>query len=116
MAARTRTVTVVAWILQLLTAAMFLGAGGGKLSGAAPMVQMFATIGAGQWFRYVTGVIEVGGALLLLMPSVAVFGGMLLASTMVGAIIAHATVLGGFPGGPILLLCLSSAIIWLRRP
>ena len=59
-----RPARITAWVLQALGAAAFLGAGIPKLMGAAPMVQLFDTIGIGQWFRYVTGGIEVGSALL----------------------------------------------------
>ena len=105
----------VRWILQIVVAAMFLGAGGAKLAGAVPMVQMYDVIGVGQWFRYVTGIIEVGSALMLLVPSLAGFGAALLACTMVGAIIAHFTVLHSAPTGPVVLLVLSGAIVWLNR-
>jgi putative oxidoreductase len=115
MAAQSRAVTVVVWVLQILVAAMFVLTGGSKLAGAAAMVQMYDTIGWGQWFRYVTGVIEVGSAFLLLLPSTAIFGALLLVCTMIGAIIAHFTVLHSPPTGPVILLSLSGAIVWLRR-
>jgi uncharacterized membrane protein YphA (DoxX/SURF4 family) len=115
MAPRSRALTALAWVLQVAAAAMFLLAGGSKLAGALPMVQMFDVIGWGQWFRYVTGIIEVGSAILLLVPSMAVFGALALTCTMIGAIITHVTVLHTPPTGPILLLCLSGAIAWLRR-
>ena len=66
---------------------MFLLAGGSKLLGAPAMVGLFDAIGIGQWFRYVTGLIEVGSALALLVPSFAVFGALALVATMVGAIV-----------------------------
>ena len=115
MAERSKMLTVVAWILQVLVAVAFFGAGGGKLLGAAPMVDMYNTIGFGQWFRYVTGVIEVGSALLLLVPGLAVYGAVLLICTMIGAIIAHFTVLHTPPTGPVVLACLAVVIAWLRR-
>jgi putative oxidoreductase len=114
-AERSRVITAVAWILQVLVALVFLMAGGSKLAGAAQAVEMYDIIGFGQWFRYVTGVIEVGSALLLLVPSLAVFGAFLLGCTMIGAIIAHFTVLNAPPTGPVILLCLLGAIAWLRR-
>jgi uncharacterized membrane protein YphA (DoxX/SURF4 family) len=107
--------TAVRWILQIGVALMFLGAGVAKLAGAAPMVQLYDAIGVGQWFRYVTGIIEVGSAMLLLVPMRAGLGAVLLACTMVGAIIAHFTVLHTAPTGPVVLLGLSSAIVWLNR-
>lgn len=107
--------TAVRWILRIAVAAMFLLAGGGKLAGAAPMVQMYDAIGLGQWFRYVTGIIEVGSALLLLVPSLAGWAAALLACTMVGAIVAHLTVLHSAPTGPVVLLLLTGSIAWLYR-
>jgi uncharacterized membrane protein YphA (DoxX/SURF4 family) len=116
MAMRSRPVTIILWVLQIVVAGMFLIAGGSKLAGAAPMVDMFNTIGVGQWFRYVTGLIEVGSAMLLFVPSLAIVGAILLICTMVGAIIAHFTVLHTPPTMPVVLLALSAIIAWLRRP
>jgi uncharacterized membrane protein YphA (DoxX/SURF4 family) len=93
---------------------MFLMAGTLKLTGNPPMVQMFGVIGLGQWFRYVTGTIEVVGAVLLLVPSLAVFGALALAVTMVGAIITHLFVIGGNPAVPIVLLAMNATIAWAR--
>ena len=59
-------------------ALMFLVAGGSKLAGVPAMVTLFDALGAGQWFRYVTGIIEVVSGLALLTPAVAVFGALLL--------------------------------------
>ena len=115
MASQAWLLTVVSWILQVLVAVAFFGAGGGKLAGAQAMIDMYNTIGFGQWFRYVTGVIEVGSAVMLLVPWLAMYGAVLLICTMIGAIIAHFTALHTSPAGPVVLLCLSAAIAWLRR-
>ena|SRR5881397_3595803 len=115
MGERSRMMTVVLWILQVLMAAVFVMAGGAKLSGQPAMVEMYDTIGFGQWFRYVTGVIEVGSAILLLVPSLAAVGAGLLVCTMIGAIIAHYTVLHVPATGPIILLIVTASIAWLRR-
>ena len=71
---RGRTGLIALWIVQLALAGMFLLAGGSKLLGVPAMVALFDAIGIGQWFRYVTGLIEVGSAMALLVPSFAVFG------------------------------------------
>src|SRR6478672_2798694 len=75
------------WIVQVALAGMFLLAGSSKLFGAAAMVGLFDAIGIGQWFRYVTGLIEVSSAVALLVPSIAAFGAMVLVATMTGAIL-----------------------------
>ena len=68
------------------------------------MVALFDAIGIGQWFRYVTGLIEVGSAIALLVPSIAVFGALALVATMVGAIVTHLFIVGGSPAMPAILL------------
>ena len=103
------------WIVQVALAGMFLLSGGAKLAGVSEMVAMFDVIGVGQWFRYVTGFIEVVSAVALLVPSLAPFGAVVLAATMVGAIIVHVFIIGGSPAGPIVLLLGSLAVAWARR-
>ena len=51
MGERSRMMTVVLWILQVLMAAVFVMAGGAKLAGQPAMVEMYDTIGFGKWFR-----------------------------------------------------------------
>lgn len=102
------------WVVQVLLAAAFVSAGWPKLAGAPMMVQMFDTIGVGQWFRFVTGGLEVGSAILLLIPGLAGFGAVLLACTMVGAILTHLTILHSPPTGPVILLVLTVIVLWGR--
>ena len=103
------------WTLQAGSAAMFLFAGGLKVAGAPLMVHEFGIIGLGQWFRYFTGGLEIISAVLLLVPSVAFFGALALAVTMVGAIFTHRFVIGGSPAVPMVLLPSTAAIAWARR-
>jgi putative oxidoreductase len=110
-----RTGRIALWAVQVVLAGMFLLAGSSKLLGAAAMVALFDAIGIGQWFRYVTGLIEVGSAIALLVPSFAVFGALALAATMVGAIVTHVFVVGGSPAMPAILLLGSAAVVWTRR-
>ena len=112
---RGRRATIGLWTLQILAAAAFFAAGGFKLVGAPMMVQIFDHIGAGQWFRIVTGVVEVSGAALLLVPRLAAFGGLLLAATMVVATITHLFVIGGNPAPAIGLFAITATIAWVRR-
>jgi len=115
-ASRSRAGTIVLWIVQIATAGMFLMAGSSKLAGAPALVGVFDAIGIGQWFRYLTGSIEVTSAILLLIPSLAFFGALLLIPTMVGAILTHLFVVGGDPTPAIVLLAASVGIAWTRRP
>jgi uncharacterized membrane protein YphA (DoxX/SURF4 family) len=88
---------VVAWILSVLVALEFLAAGCMKLIGNPQMVDVFAHVGLGQWFRYFTGVLEVLLAIGLLAPKRSLRAARLLMLVMLGAIIAHLTVLRGTP-------------------
>jgi putative oxidoreductase len=110
----TKGLNIVLWILQILAASAFLLAGGLKLAGAEPMVAMFDKIGLGQWFRYLTGGMEVTGAILLLIPATVTLGGALLAVTMVGAIATHLFVLGGSPVPAIVLFVMVGTVTWQR--
>lgn len=114
-AASARYWRLALWVLQIGVAGMFLFAGSLKLSGAPPMVATFEAIGLGQWFRYLTGAIEVGAAVALLLPSLAVFGAVLLVPTMVGAVATHVFVLGGSARPAVVLLAASILIVWARR-
>ena len=94
---------------------MLILAGGLKLAGVPVMVALFDAIGIGQWFRYVTGSIEVVSAVALLVPSWAAFGALLLVPTMVGAVITHLLIVGGSAVPATVLLIGSLAIAWARR-
>ncbi|MGE7418358.1 DoxX family protein [Methylobacterium tarhaniae] len=106
---------VTAWILSVVLALAYLAAGGAKLAGVPMMVQTFDQIGVGQWFRIVTGLVEVAGAVALLVPGYAFFGAVWLAATMAGAVLAHLLVLPTPAAPAVLLLILDVALAWLRR-
>jgi putative oxidoreductase len=112
---RSRAGTIALWIVQIATAAMFLLAGSSKLAGVPAMVGLFDAIGIGQWFRYLTGSIEVVSAILLLIPSLAFYGALLLVPTMVGAVLTHLFIVGGNPAPAAVLLAAAATIAWTRR-
>jgi putative oxidoreductase len=112
---RTGAATIALWGGQLLLAAMFLFSGSSKLAGATAMVALFDAIGIGQWFRYVTGSIEVASAVALLAPALAPFGAAALVATMSGAVATHLFVVGGSPAVPGVLLLGALAVAWARR-
>lgn len=112
---RGRSGVVALWVVQIALAVMFLLAGGSKLLGAPAMVALFNTIGIGQWFRYVTGFIEVGSAIALLVPSIAVYGALALVPTMIGAVAAELFIVGDSPVPPAVLLLAAVGVVWARR-
>ena len=103
------------WLLQLLGTAVFFMTGWMKLSGNEQMVQLFTAIGIGQWFRYLTGLIEVSCAILLLIPALSGIGALLLIPTMIGAIFTHVFIVGGNPALPIGLLIAMAIVAWGRK-
>jgi putative oxidoreductase len=106
---------IALWTLQALLALAFVGAGAGKLLGSSDMIALFDAVGLGQWFRYVTGSLEVLGALLLVVPGTSAFGAVLLACVMAGAVVAHLAVLHTAPTAPFVLFVLSAVVAWGRR-
>jgi putative oxidoreductase len=106
---------VVLLVGQFVIAAAFLMAGGSKFGGVPAMVAMFDAIGIGQWFRYVTGTIEVGSAIALLVPSLAPYGALALVATMTGAVLTHLFIVGGSPLPALVLGAGAAAIAWARR-
>jgi putative oxidoreductase len=110
-----KIVNVVLWVLQIAAAGMFLMVGFLKLSGNAQLVGLFEAIGLGQWFRYLTGFLEVAGAFLLLIPRASGLGALLLAGVMVCAVATHLFIVGGSPLGAIILLVVTTVVAWGRR-
>jgi putative oxidoreductase len=106
---------IALWIVQGLLAFAFVGAASGKLLGKPEMVALYDVIGVGQWFRYVTGLVELAGAVLILVPKTRVIGAGLLAGTMLGAIATHLFVLHSPPTAPAVLLALVAFVLWGRR-
>jgi MYXO-CTERM domain-containing protein len=112
---RGRAALIALWLTQGALALMFLMAGGSKLAAVPAMVSLFDQVGVGQWFRYVTGIIELTAGIALLIPSAAVFGAMLLIPTMLGAIVINVFVVPASPAPPLVLLLLAAAVAWARR-
>jgi hypothetical protein len=107
--------SVALWAVRGLLALAFVAAGGAKLYGVPMLVEEFQHIGLGQWFRYVTGGLEIMGAILLLLPRKAVLGALLLICIMIGAVITHVFVIGGSPVPAIVLLALNAVVAYAER-
>lgn len=93
-ATRGRAVTVALWLAQGLFALLYGFAGINKLAGLQPeVVEQFARIGLGDWFRHLTGTLELAGAIGLLIPRLAGLAALGLSGVMAGAVVAHLLVL-----------------------
>jgi putative oxidoreductase len=110
-ASRFRRGDALLWTMRILLAAVFLYEGIDKFSERRLWLRIFDEIGFGQWFRYFTGVVEISGALMLLIPKATLVAVGLLVSTMIGALLVHVLVVGVGPQTVvvgILLLMLST--------
>ena len=107
------------WVLRGGVALAFVLFGCDKFPShaGASWVTFFDQVGVGQWFRYFTGVVEVLGALLVLIPRTARAGLALLAVTMACAALIVAFRLGQ-PANAIpssIFFVILSGIWWSRR-
>jgi uncharacterized membrane protein len=115
-ATRRRVLTIALWALQALLAIMFAMAGLAKVFGDSAMVEMFATIGIGQWFRYLVGALEIAGAIGVLVPRLSGLAALGLVCLMAGATLTNLFVLGTSPLLPVVLMVVSALVAWVRWP
>ena len=110
-----RAMAIALWIVRILMAAIFLFFGVVKLIGAEAEVQLFDTVGLGQWFRYVTGVLEIVGGIVVLLPALSAFGAALLLIVDIGAFVAQVGVLHQDWVHPILFGIILAWLVFIQR-
>ena len=79
------------------------------------MVDVFERVGFGQWFRYFTALLELGGAVLLLWPSTTALGALLLTIVSMGAFLAQLLVLHEDITHTIVMALVLGTIAWMHR-
>lgn len=95
---------------------LFVAAGIVKLAGVPFMVELFATLGYGQWLRYLTALVELSGGLLLLAGRLEYLAALALAVIMVGATVASIIVFDRSPIPPGVTFALLVMLAWKRHP
>jgi len=103
-------------IAELALGMLFVVAGMVKLSGMAFMVELFASLGFGQWLRYVTAFVELTGGVLLIAGHMEYLAALALAVIMVGATAASVIVFDRSPIPPALTLIALVALAWKHHP
>jgi putative oxidoreductase len=88
-AARRTTMVIVLWTVTVLLAVFFTMMGLPKLLGLGGWAGRFATWGYPPSFVILVGVAELAGAVMVLIPRLAILGGALLAVIMLGAAATH---------------------------
>ncbi|MCO1575642.1 DoxX family protein [Crossiella sp. SN42] len=108
--------TVALWVLRVLLAAYFVYSGYLLLGDG--LVGKFDKIGLGQWLRYLTGVLEVAGAVGLLVPRLGGLAALGLAGVMAGAVATELFLLRDTAGAqlPATLLALAAVVAVFRWP
>jgi uncharacterized membrane protein len=113
---RGRVLNIALWALQALLALQFAMGGLAKVFGDPAMVEMFAAIGIGQWFRYVVGALELAGAVGVLIPRLSGLAALGLVCLMAGATLTNVLVLDANPLLPIALMLVSAVVALGRWP
>ena len=80
---------VFAWVLSILLALAFLLAGVPKLLAITAWIKRFTHWGYPRWSLALIGLLEVSGAILLLVPRFAAYGVGVLIAIMLGAAYTH---------------------------
>ncbi|HWD79358.1 MAG TPA: DoxX family protein [Kribbella sp.] len=106
---------VTLWVVQAVLAVGFVMAALPKLTGDPAMVELFDAVGAGQWLRYVVGVLEIAGAIGLLVPRLCGLAALGLSLLLIGASLTNIVALGASPAIPIGYLLLAAVVVWFRR-
>jgi uncharacterized membrane protein YphA (DoxX/SURF4 family) len=101
-----RSRTIAIWSLRIVVGLVFLFVGITKVTGTGQTVDYFAAIGWGQWFRYLTGFLDIAGTALLFVPRWTCYGAIVLACSAGTATFISLTILRGNStwGGPTMVL------------
>ncbi|HSR67246.1 MAG TPA: DoxX family protein [Acidobacteriota bacterium] len=106
---------VIAWVLCVVLGLFFIGgAGFSKLSPSDEILENFEAFGYPPWFVTFTGILEVLGGLLLLIPALASYGGLIIAGVMAGAVYSHVASGIGSPALAAVFLVLAVICCYLR--
>ena len=115
------------WLPRIVVAMLFIVVGRQEFAEHGEWVAIFAKIGFGQWFRYFTGVLQVVGGVLVLVPKTFVLGILLIGCTMAGAMAAWIFFLGQpfnaiIPGALLIGLLfvggeklIDTVVVWRRK-
>jgi putative oxidoreductase len=99
---------------ELALAGVFFLVGGAKLIGRQDMVELFRSIGVGQWLRYVTGLFEVIGAAFMVVPLASGASAVALGTVMISATLIELLVLRRPPIAAMACLSAHTYVAWSR--
>lgn len=83
------------WILRGLLAVIFLNTASEKVFVDLIPIASFEGLGVGTWLLFFAGLLELSGAIALLIPSLATRAAFVLAGVMIAAILMNLSIVGG---------------------
>ena len=103
--------------LQIVLAVfMAIPSAGPKLVAHSSAAESFDKIGFGDWFMYLTGGLELAGAIALVIPILSGLSALAFMGLMIGAFITQMTVFDGqYAITPVILFVIFGGIAWVRR-
>ena len=105
---------IAAWLLALWLCYIFFRAGIAKFDDSSGWSRAFRGWGFSVWFRVLIGVLEVIGALLLLVPRTVVYGTITIGVIMIGAAVTQLMQHRPHPAA-YMMLALATVLFALRR-
>lgn len=105
---------IVAWLLALWLCFIFFRAGIDKFDDTSGWSRAFRGWGFSVWFRVLIGVLEVIGALLLLVPRTVAYGTITIGVVMIGAAVTQLLQHRPHPAAYVMLV-LATVLFVLRR-
>ena len=106
---------ILLWILTVATSLLLLLAGATKFTASATWIELFEGWSYPAWFSYVVGAVEVGGAMVLVIPRYATYAAVVLMLIMAGAIFTLLTNPGEMGPAPAIFNFIALAIIAYAR-
>jgi len=114
---QSRVKSVISWVVQILLATFYLLAASGKLISRPQVIEMFRHWGFPDKFYLVIGVLELLGAIGLLIPRVAGYAAAGLILLMIGAAATHLINGEGLQVlRPLIFIVFLALVVYMRRP
>jgi putative oxidoreductase len=112
---QSRWVNIGLWVLQVVAAAGFLMASFTKFTALPEALAVFQEIGFGRVGMYAIGLLELAGAIALLVPRLVGLAGLAFIALMIGAVATQLFVVGSGVANPAVMLVIVAIIAWGRR-
>ena len=107
-----KALNLLLWVLQFFAALACLTAGATRLR--EMRVATFEPLSFRNWLSYFVAAAEVIGAFLIVIPTTAQLGALVLAGTLIGAIVMQLWLTGGISVSALVFLVITASVAWYR--